>query len=139
MRIALDTNVLAYAEGVNGAIMRNRALALIQRVPPGPIVLPAQTLGELFNVIEARRRQSRVSLFQSRSLREQIPLGAIPCLALFDYPALQGGSIHAIHSTAGDNLENGRKRRLRQSDCPFLLSLYHEQMCSVIGARSLQV
>jgi len=25
MRIALDTNVLAYAEGVNGAIMRDKA------------------------------------------------------------------------------------------------------------------
>jgi predicted nucleic acid-binding protein len=48
MRIALDTNVLAYAEGANGAIMRDKALKLIQRLPPGAIVLPAQTLGELF-------------------------------------------------------------------------------------------
>ena len=51
MRIALDTNVLAYAEGVNGAIMRDKALKLIQRLPAGTIVLPAQTLGELFNVL----------------------------------------------------------------------------------------
>ena len=29
MRIALDTNVLAYAEGVNGAAMRDKALKLI--------------------------------------------------------------------------------------------------------------
>jgi len=47
MRIALDTNVLAYAEGANGATMRDKALKLIQRLPPGAIVLPAQTLGEL--------------------------------------------------------------------------------------------
>jgi predicted nucleic acid-binding protein len=47
MRIASDTNVLAYAEGANGAIMRDKALKLIQRLPPGAIVLPAQTLGEL--------------------------------------------------------------------------------------------
>jgi predicted nucleic acid-binding protein len=61
MRIALDTNVLAYAEGVNGAPMRDKALKLIQQLPPGAIVLPAQTLGELFNVLvrKAKRRPGR--------------------------------------------------------------------------------
>lgn len=61
MRIALDTNVLAYAEGANGAIMRDKALELIQRLPPEIIVLPVQTLGELFNVLvrKAKRRPSR--------------------------------------------------------------------------------
>jgi predicted nucleic acid-binding protein len=61
MRIALDTNVLAYAEGANGALMRDKALKLIQRLPPGAIVLPAQTLGELFNVLvrKAKRRPDR--------------------------------------------------------------------------------
>ena len=61
MRIALDTKVLAYAEGTNGALMRDRALKLIERLPPGSVVLPAQTLGELFNVLvrKAKRRPSR--------------------------------------------------------------------------------
>jgi len=61
MRIALDTNVLACAEGVNGAIMRDKALQLIQRLPPEAVVLPAQTLGELFNVLvrKAKRRPVR--------------------------------------------------------------------------------
>ncbi len=61
MRIALDTNVLAYAEGANGAAMRDKALELIQRLPPGAIVLPVQTLGELFNVLvrKAKRRSER--------------------------------------------------------------------------------
>ena len=58
MRIALDTNVLAYAEGTNGAVMRDKALQLIQRAPPDAIVLPAQALGELFHVLvrKAKRR-----------------------------------------------------------------------------------
>ena len=51
MKIALDTNVLAYAEGTNGAAMRDKALELIQRLPQGAVVLPVQTLGELFNVL----------------------------------------------------------------------------------------
>ena len=61
MKIALDTNVLAYAEGINGAAMRDRALELIQRLPPAAIVLPVQALGELFTVLvrKAKRRPAR--------------------------------------------------------------------------------
>jgi len=51
MRVALDTTVLAYAEGANGAIRRDHTLKLIQRLPPEAVVLPAQALGELFNVL----------------------------------------------------------------------------------------
>lgn len=51
MRVALDTNVLAYAEGMNGAERREAALALIQRLPQEAVVVPAQVLGELFNVL----------------------------------------------------------------------------------------
>jgi predicted nucleic acid-binding protein len=61
MKIALDTNVLAYAEGTNGTIMRDKALELIQRLPPNAIVLPVQALGELFHVLvrEAKRPPGR--------------------------------------------------------------------------------
>jgi predicted nucleic acid-binding protein len=61
MKIALDTNVLAYAEGTNGAAMRDKAVTLIERLPPDAIVLPVQTLGELFNVLvrKAKRRPAR--------------------------------------------------------------------------------
>ncbi len=61
MRIALDTNILACAEGANGATMRDKALDLIERLPPGVVVLPVQTLGELYNVLvrKAKRRPVR--------------------------------------------------------------------------------
>lgn len=61
MRMALDTNVLAYAEGTNGAAMRDKTLALLQRLPPATVVLPVQVLGELFNVLvrKAKRRPAR--------------------------------------------------------------------------------
>lgn len=51
MKVALDSNVLAYAEGVNSAEKRDIALNLLHRVPQTSIVIPAQTLGELFNVL----------------------------------------------------------------------------------------
>jgi predicted nucleic acid-binding protein len=41
--------------------MRDQALGLMERLPAGAVVLPVQTLGELFNVLvrKARRRPSR--------------------------------------------------------------------------------
>src|SRR5579871_3117936 len=61
MKIALDTNILAYAEGINGTGMRDKALEVLQGLPPASIVLPVQTLGELFHVLvrKAGRRPSR--------------------------------------------------------------------------------
>jgi len=61
MRIALDTYILAYAEGTNGLVMRDKALDLIQRLSTADVVLPVRTLGELFNVLvrKARRRADR--------------------------------------------------------------------------------
>jgi len=51
VRVALDTNILAYAEGVHGAARKANALDLIQRLPAGAALLPVQTLGELFQLL----------------------------------------------------------------------------------------
>lgn len=51
MRVALDTNILAYAEGVNGPTMKQKALDLVEKLPEGAALLPVQTLGELFNLL----------------------------------------------------------------------------------------
>jgi predicted nucleic acid-binding protein len=59
VRIALDTNVLAYAEGINGAERRDAALALIRRLPQEAVVVPVQVLGELFNVLVRKGGKSR--------------------------------------------------------------------------------
>jgi len=58
VRLALDTNILAYAEGVNGASMRKAALELVQRLPEGATLLPVQTLGELFNLLVRKARRT---------------------------------------------------------------------------------
>jgi len=57
VRVALDTSILACAEGVNGAAMKEAALELVQRLPPDSAVLPVQTLGELFNVLVRKARR----------------------------------------------------------------------------------
>jgi predicted nucleic acid-binding protein len=59
LKVALDTNVLAYAEGVNDAEKRNIALDLIGDFPQEAIVVPVQALGELFNVLVRKAGRSR--------------------------------------------------------------------------------
>ncbi len=59
MRIAFDTNVLAYAEGINGVERRDAAVSLIRRLPQEAAVLPVQVLGELFNVLVRKGGKSR--------------------------------------------------------------------------------
>lgn len=51
MKVALDTNILAYAEGVDDADMMAKALKLLRRIPRQNLVLPVQVLGELFLVL----------------------------------------------------------------------------------------
>lgn len=58
MRVALDTNVLAYAEGVNGVAMKRTALELVQKLPADAVLLPVQTLGELFNLLARKAGRS---------------------------------------------------------------------------------
>jgi predicted nucleic acid-binding protein len=61
VRVALDTNVLAYAEGVNGPSMKTLALELVGSLPQASVVLPVQTLGELFQILVRKAGRSRPS------------------------------------------------------------------------------
>lgn len=56
--IALDTNVLAYAEGVNDAIRRTRALEVIAGLNASLVVVPVQVLGELYRVLSVKAGRS---------------------------------------------------------------------------------
>ncbi|TAJ78414.1 MAG: PIN domain-containing protein [Gallionellaceae bacterium] len=57
MRIALDTNILAYAEGMGDKARCNMARELIERLPVASVLLPAQTLGELYRVLTAKAKR----------------------------------------------------------------------------------
>lgn len=58
MRLALDTNILAYAEGVNTAEMKRSAVTVLDRLPQSSVVLPVQVLGELFQVLVRKAHRS---------------------------------------------------------------------------------
>jgi predicted nucleic acid-binding protein len=57
--VAIDSNVLAYAEGVNGAARRDRALGVLEALPPATTLVPVQALGELYNVLVKHAKRTR--------------------------------------------------------------------------------
>lgn len=65
MRVALDTNVLVYAEGIGDATRHATALELVEKLPAEQIFLPAQTLGELYPVLSGKAGFSAVAARES--------------------------------------------------------------------------
>lgn len=75
MRVALDTNILAYAEGVNGAAMKQTALKLVENLPEGAVLLPVQTLGELFSLLVRKAHRTRAKARKAMlSWKDAFPL-----------------------------------------------------------------
>jgi predicted nucleic acid-binding protein len=64
VRVGLDTNVLAYAEGVNGVSMKLAALRLIAQLPTDNTVIPIESLGGAFR--PTRTQGSAVAAYGSR-------------------------------------------------------------------------
>ena len=54
MRLALDTNILVYAEGVNTIEQRRRAELLLAGLAADEVLIPAQVLAELFSVLNRK-------------------------------------------------------------------------------------
>ena len=54
MRAALDTNIMAYAEGVGDSERCGRARQLVAELPVEYVVLPAQATGELYRVLTGK-------------------------------------------------------------------------------------
>jgi predicted nucleic acid-binding protein len=62
VRVAFDTNILAYAEGLGDEARCAAAVRLVGRFGVGEVVLPVQVLGELSRVllVKAKRPASEV-------------------------------------------------------------------------------
>ena len=56
IRVALDSNVLVYAEGVNGPERKTHAVHILKTFSEEEVVLPVQALGELFTVLTRKAR-----------------------------------------------------------------------------------
>jgi predicted nucleic acid-binding protein len=75
MRIVLDTNVLAYAAGVNGSERQRAALELLGKLAESETFLPVQALGELFRVLTRKAKISpRLARTTINHYRDTYPL-----------------------------------------------------------------
>ena len=75
MKVALDTNILAYAEGVNGVEKREIVLDLVRNLPRESAVIPGQVLGELFNVLTRKAGRPRADAREALlSWRDAFPV-----------------------------------------------------------------
>jgi predicted nucleic acid-binding protein len=116
VRVALDTNILAYAEGVNTTAQLAAAAALVARLPPDRIVLPAQVLGELFAVLTRKARlppqEARILVARWMTTYEVVPTSA----AVLD----EGFEIAALHQFA--SWDAVILAAATQAGCRYLLS-----------------
>ena len=115
MRVALDTNILAYAEGVNGQAMKKAALDLIERLPQRSLYLPVQVLGELFQVSVRKAGRSpsdaRSAILAWRNAFHLVETSPSILLAALDLAIQQFGIWDAIILSAA-----------AEADCQLLLS-----------------
>lgn len=86
MLAALDTNILVYAEGVNGLPQAEKATALWQRLPAVSVWLPAPVLCELYSVLTRRGGRSRAE-GHSAALIWQRTFSVLP----LSVPAMRAG------------------------------------------------
>jgi predicted nucleic acid-binding protein len=73
MRAALDTKVLAYAEGVSGEPRQQATVELISRLPQELTFIPVQVLGELFMCLSAGPPLAEDCSSSNRHLAAELP------------------------------------------------------------------
>jgi len=79
VRVAFDTNILAYAEGVNDRSRHDIAKSLVQTIRD-EVIIPVQALGELFTVLTRKAKwpaeAARASVLSWRDAFEVAPTTA---------------------------------------------------------------
>jgi predicted nucleic acid-binding protein len=58
--VAIDTNVLAYAEGLNDAAKQAAAVRVLEALAPEATFVPVQALGELYHVLVRKAGRTRI-------------------------------------------------------------------------------
>ncbi len=97
MRVALDTNILAYAEGVNGAARKKAALDVIEKLSAESTFLPVQVLGELFHVLVRKAgrtpKKARSAILSWQDAFSQVETSPSVLISAIDLAADHGLSI----------------------------------------------
>lgn len=126
MRIALDSNVLIYAEGVNDAGRRDRALDLLTLLPADSVFIPVQTLGELHRILvrKAGRKPAEATLAALRwanafetlpstdtALRDALAIAETHGLQIWDALVLAVAHASACELVLSEDMQDGFRWR----------------------------
>ncbi len=148
MRVALDTNVLAYAEGVNGLTMKKAALELVDKLPQDLMVVPVQALGELFQLLvrkagrsPAEARKAILSWRNAFALVETSPDVLLAALdlavrqfSIWDAVILCAAAEADCHLLLSEDMQNGFVWRGVTIVNPFATPK-HPQLEALLGGR----
>lgn len=122
MRLALDSNVLIYAEGGNDAHRQKIAHAIIGSLRPSQILIPLQAAAETFRWlvkkggIDRARASSRTSWwlerFETQDTNREVFLGAVDLtvargLQFFDAIILTAASVAGVDVLLSEDLHDG--------------------------------
>jgi predicted nucleic acid-binding protein len=88
LKVALDTNILVYADGVNGADKQAAARTILGELLGHGLVIPAQCLGELYRVLTRKagwdHHEARQSIVAWRGLAEIADTSEATLMAAID-------------------------------------------------------
>ncbi|HYF22322.1 MAG TPA: PIN domain-containing protein [Caulobacteraceae bacterium] len=150
MKIALDSNVLVYAEGVDTPAKQDAANRLLDRARRAQLVVPAQVLGETFNVLVRKRRltqpEARARVLAWAGLCEVVGTSSQALFTAFDLAAerrlqIWDAVILAVAAETGcdlllsEDLQDGFVWRGVTVANPFKDEL-HPLLADVLEARS---
>lgn len=120
--IALDTNILVYAEALNGVERQRRAIATLAGLDRRALVLPSQVLGEFFNVMTRKFNQprsltrERVMAWSSRftcraadadTFESALDAAAIHDLQIWDALILATAADAGCHMLLSEDMQHG--------------------------------
>ena len=124
MLIALDSNIIAYAEGIGGASRCQRASSIIQALPQQSVILPAQCLLELLYVLrrkggkspaEAQRivqrwiNTNRTANSTAASLQTAMEIAAAHDFQIFDAFILAVATENHCQALLSEDMQHGFK------------------------------
>jgi len=122
MKVAIDTNILAYAEGLNGAVQQPAALRVIDKLTPENTVIPVQVLGELFNILvrkarwQAEKARTTVEIWRGASrgvdttaelMRAAVNLACQHRLPIWDAIVLSAAADAKCTALLSEDFQNG--------------------------------
>jgi predicted nucleic acid-binding protein len=122
VRVAVDTNLLVYAEGVNGEERKLRAVDALGSFAFDDVVVPAQALAELFTVLTRKARwpaaRARAAVLgwhdaclvadtTATVLLEAMDLAAIHQYSLWDAIMLAGAAQAGCRVLLSDDMQAG--------------------------------